>query len=184
MSEKSKGKIRQEELSYRKKNYFEEADEKERKAIFAYAEGYKAFLDAAKTEREACDYSVAAAKKAGFTEYRFGDPLKAGDKKYFVNRGKSIVVFRIGKKNLEEDEACQAAHIGALVERQYYEIVAVALFVLDVQTFAGHTAFDVNYLSRFFGGDYRLMPKQFVGYCKTVQIIRYLVYHPLTFVYD
>ena len=114
MSEKSKGKIRQEELSYRKKNYFEEADEKERKAIFAYAEGYKAFLDAAKTEREACDYSVAAAKKAGFTEYRFGDPLKAGDKKYFVNRGKSIVVFRIGKKNLEEDGMrLIASHIDA-----------------------------------------------------------------------
>ncbi len=114
MSEKSKGKIRQEELSYRKKNYFEEADEKERKAIFAYAEGYKAFLDAAKTEREACDYSVAAAKKAGFTEYRFGDPLKAGDKKYFVNRGKSIVVFRIGTKNLEEDGMrLIASHIDA-----------------------------------------------------------------------
>ena len=114
MSEKSKGKIRQEELSYRKKNYFEEADEKERKAIFAYAEGYKAFLDAAKTEREACDYSVAAAKKAGFTEYRFGDLLKAGDKKYFVNRGKSIVVFRIGAKNLEEDGMrLIASHIDA-----------------------------------------------------------------------
>ncbi len=114
MSEKSKGKIRQEELSYRKKNYFEEADEKERKAIFAYAEGYKAFLDAAKTEREACDYSVAAAKKAGFTEYRFGDPLKAGDKKYFVNRGKSIVVFRVGTKNLEEDGMrLIASHIDA-----------------------------------------------------------------------
>ena len=114
MSEKSKGKIRQEELSYRKKNYFEEADEKERKAIFAYAEGYKAFLDAAKTEREACDNSDAAAKKAGFTEYRFGDPLKAGDKKYFVNRGKSIVVFRIGTKNLEEDGMrLIASHIDA-----------------------------------------------------------------------
>ena len=114
MSEKSKGQLKQEELSYKKKNYFETASDKERKEIFDYAEGYKAFLDAAKTEREACDFSVAAAKKAGFTEYRFGDKLKAGDKKYFVNRGKSVVVFRVGTKNPEEDGfRLIASHIDA-----------------------------------------------------------------------
>lgn len=114
MSEKSKGQLKQEELSYKKKNYFETASDKERKEIFDYAEGYKAFLDAAKTEREACDFSVAAAKKAGFNEYRFGDKLKAGDKKYFVNRGKSVVVFRVGTKNPEEDGfRLIASHIDA-----------------------------------------------------------------------
>ena len=76
------------ELSYKKKNYFETANEAEKREIFSYAEGYKAFLDAAKTEREACAYAVSYAKKRGFTEYRLGDPVKAGDKKYFVNRGK------------------------------------------------------------------------------------------------
>lgn len=102
------------ELFYKKKNYFEVADKAERKAIFAYAEGYKAFLDAAKTEREACAYSVRAAKEAGFTEYRFGDELAPGDKRYFVNRGKSIVVFRVGTKNIEEDGLrIIASHIDA-----------------------------------------------------------------------
>ncbi len=43
------------------------------------------------------------AEDAGFTQYMFGDPLHVGDKKYFVNRGKSVVVFRIGSKNPEED---------------------------------------------------------------------------------
>jgi aspartyl aminopeptidase len=114
MSDKSKAKALQESLSYKKVNYFEQASEAEREEIFAYAEGYKAFLDAAKTEREACAVSVEAAKKAGFTEYRFGDKLKAGDKKYFVNRGKSIAVFRVGKKNLEEDGfRLIASHIDA-----------------------------------------------------------------------
>ena len=114
MSEKSKGKQKQEELSYKKKNYYETASKKELKEIFDYAEGYKAFLDAAKTEREACAFAIEAAKKAGFTEYRFGDALKAGDKKYFVNRGKSVVVFRVGKKNLEEDGLrLIASHIDA-----------------------------------------------------------------------
>ncbi len=115
MSEKkSKGQQLQKELSYKKKNYYETADKAEKKAIFDYAKGYMAFLDAAKTEREACDYAVKAAQAKGFTEYKFGDSLAAGDKKYFVNRGKSVVVFRVGAKNLEEDGIrIIASHIDA-----------------------------------------------------------------------
>ena len=103
MSEKkSKGQALYEELAYEKKNYFEAASKAERKKMFAYAEGYKAFLDQAKTEREACAAAVKMAQESGFTEYRFGDALAAGDKKYFVNRGKSVVVFRVGTKDLEK----------------------------------------------------------------------------------
>ena len=114
MAEKSKGQKLQEKLTYKKKNYYEVASKEEKKEIFAFAEDYKAFLDAAKTEREACAVSVALAKKQGFSEYHFGDPLKAGDKKYFVNRDKRVVVFRIGTKNLEEDGfRLIASHIDA-----------------------------------------------------------------------
>ena len=111
---KSKGQARYDELAYEKKNYFETASEEERKEMFGYAEGYKAFLDAAKTEREACAEAVRMAKEHGFTEFRFGDPLAAGDKKYFVNRGKSVVVFRVGTKDLETDGMrIIASHIDA-----------------------------------------------------------------------
>ncbi len=111
---KSKGQRLQKELSYHKQNYYELADKAERKAIFAYADGYMKFLDAAKTEREACDFAVRTAQKAGFTEFRFGDALHAGDKKYFVNRGKSVVVFRVGTLPLEEDGLrIIASHIDA-----------------------------------------------------------------------
>ncbi|MCI8499569.1 MAG: aminopeptidase [Clostridia bacterium] len=114
MADKSKGQKLQEKLSYKKTNYFEVASEQERKEIFAYAEGYKAYLDAAKTEREACAVAVEAAKAKGFTEYSFGDALKAGDKKYFVNRGKSVVIFRVGSKNPETDGfRVIASHIDA-----------------------------------------------------------------------
>ncbi len=112
--EKSAGQKMQEELCYKRKNYYEIASEEEKKEIFDYAEGYKAFLDAAKTEREACAYCVKAAREKGFTEYQFGEKLAAGDKKYFVNRGKSVVVFRVGSKNLEEDGVrIIASHIDA-----------------------------------------------------------------------
>lgn len=116
MSEKEKtaGQKKQEELVYKRKNYFETASAEEKKEIYEYAEGYKAFLDAGKTEREACAYCIEAAKAKGFTEFQFGDELKKGDKKYFVNRGKSVVVFRVGSKNLEEDGVrIIASHIDA-----------------------------------------------------------------------
>ena len=114
MAEKSKGQKLQESLSYKKKNYYEVASEAERKEIFDFAKGNMAYLDAAKTEREACAVSVAEAKKKGFTEFKFGDKLKAGDKKYFINRDKSVVVFRVGTKNIEEDGLrIIASHIDA-----------------------------------------------------------------------
>ena len=116
MAEKTKtqGQKIQEELVYKKRNYYEIASKEELAAIYDYAEGYKKYLDLGKTEREACDLSVEMAKAKGFTEYKFGDKLKAGDKKYFVNRGKSVVVFRVGSKNLEEDGfRIVASHIDA-----------------------------------------------------------------------
>ena len=100
---KSQGQARYDELAYVKKNYFEIASEEERTAMFDYAEGYKVFLDAAKTEREACAQAVKLAEAKGFTRFSFGDKLAAGDKKYFVNRGKGIVVFRVGTEDLEKD---------------------------------------------------------------------------------
>ncbi len=113
-AKKTEGQKLQESLSYQRKNYFETASKEERKEMFDYAEGYMKFLDGGKTEREACEYAVKEAKEKGFTEYHFGDHLKKGDKKYFVNRGKSVVVFRIGSKNLEEDGfRIIASHIDA-----------------------------------------------------------------------
>ena len=44
------------DLAYKRTNVYEKADEKRMKEIFDYAEGYRKFIDGAKTEREACDY--------------------------------------------------------------------------------------------------------------------------------
>lgn len=101
-------------LFYKKKNYFETANENERKKMYDYAEGYKTFLDAGKTERESCAITIKLVETKGFTEYKFGDKLEAGDKKYFNNRNKSIVLFKVGTRNLEEDGIrIVASHIDA-----------------------------------------------------------------------
>ena len=111
---KTLGQQKQDKLFYKKKNYFEEADEQTIKAMFDYAEGYKAFLDAGKTERESVNVTINLAKDNGFSEYKLGDPLKPGDKKYYINRAKSIVLFRIGTNNIEEDGIrIIASHIDA-----------------------------------------------------------------------
>lgn len=76
-----------------------------------FNEGYKKFLDAAKTEREATSFAVAAAKENGFTEFDVKKKYKAGDKVYLNNRGKSICLAVIGKKGAKEGVRISAAHI-------------------------------------------------------------------------
>ena len=101
-----------EKLSYKKKNVFEEASPEKITQIFDYSEGYKAYLDASKTEREAVETSIKMAVAAVYTEYKLGDKLAVGDKKYFNNRGKSLVAFKIGSADLEKNGIrILAAHI-------------------------------------------------------------------------
>ena len=103
MSEKSTGQAMLEKLSYSRKNVFENSDADKVKAIFDYSEGYKKYLDAAKTEREAVNATIAMAKAEGYTEYSFGDKISVGDKKYFNNRGKSVVIFKVGEDDIENE---------------------------------------------------------------------------------
>lgn len=97
---KSIGATLEEELVYTKKNFFEEADEQTVKDAYDYAVGYMKYIDDSKTEREAVKASIAYAESKGFSEYVFGDEIKVGDKKYYNNRGKSLVLFKIGKEDI------------------------------------------------------------------------------------
>ncbi len=91
------------ELSYKRTNVYEVADEKLMKAIFDYAEGYKTFLDEGKTEREVCTYVVKEAEKQGYKPFRFGQKLQKGDKVYYNNRGKNVYLIRIGTADVATD---------------------------------------------------------------------------------
>lgn len=81
------------------------------KAVMDFNEDYKKFLDHSKTERESVKSSIALAKKAGFKDLNDVKSLKAGDKVYFNNRGKALMLFVIGKKPLEEGMNILGAHI-------------------------------------------------------------------------
>ena len=90
-------------LSYKKKNVFEESSAEKIREIYEYAKGYMKFLDDAKTEREATNVSIEMIEKQGYTEYKFGDMLAVGDKKYYNNNGKSLVIFKVGEENIAEN---------------------------------------------------------------------------------
>ena len=90
-------------LSYKKKNVFEVSSAEEIKMIYEYSKGYMKFLDDAKTEREATSASIEMIEKKGYTEYKLGDKLSVGDKKYFNNNGKSLIIFKVGEENIEQE---------------------------------------------------------------------------------
>ena len=97
-----------------------------------FCESYKSFLDSAKTEREAVVTTIARAKEEGFVEYKLGMPLKAGDKIYYNNRGKAIILAVIGTEPIENGVHLAAAHIDSpridLKQNPLYEDNEVALF--------------------------------------------------------
>lgn len=90
------------ELFYQKQNIFQTSDKTQLEEIDAFAKDYIDFLNSSKTEREGCREIVKRAKQQGYSAFEFGQKLKAGDKKFYVNRDKSVVLFKIGKENLEE----------------------------------------------------------------------------------
>ena len=108
---KSKGKELQEKLFTQKKNGILKLSDAEIKKVDEFCEGYKKFLDAGKTEREAVWASVELAEKAGFTKFDATKDYKAGDKAYFVNRDKCIVLCNFGTEPLENGVHINAAHI-------------------------------------------------------------------------
>ncbi len=131
MAEKKKNELA-EKLLYKPKNGFDRLSAAEEKAMNAYCEDYKKFLDRGKTERLCVDYCVELAEKKGFKAYRAGMKLKAGDKVYHSNRGKGIMLAVIGSEGLENGANIGAAHTDSprldLKPRPLYEESEMAFF--------------------------------------------------------
>lgn len=72
---------------------------------------YKEFLDNGKTERECVLAIIEKAEKAGYKNLSTFKNLKAGDKAYIVKSDKSVALYLIGKKGLEEGLNILGAHI-------------------------------------------------------------------------
>ena len=93
------------------KNGYAELTEAQHAQMEAYISGYRGFLDNCKTEREATAYAAAKAEAYGFKALTPGMELKAGDKVYYVNRNKSVLLAVMGSKSLSEGTNICASHI-------------------------------------------------------------------------
>ena len=118
--------------SERLKNYgWRNLSEKERESIMDYAEGYMAFLDMAKTERESVETVKELAVSYGFRDIGTVEELRPGDKVYGVNRDKSIYLAVMGHAPLTEGFQAVGAHIDAprldLKQNPLYEDSGFAL---------------------------------------------------------
>ncbi len=129
---KSQAELLKEELFKNSKNGFLTASEETVTRSFEYAEGYKNFLDNAKTEREAVKAAVKIAQDSGFCEFDRSQTYRAGDKVYINNRGKSLALAVIGKESIEKGVNISAAHIDSprldLKPNPLYEDIELALF--------------------------------------------------------
>ncbi|HCD81392.1 MAG TPA: aminopeptidase [Ruminococcaceae bacterium] len=119
-------------LYYKRKNgRLVSSDETLNKAD-EYCEGYKSFLNKAKTEREAVKAAAQMAKANGFSEFCRGKAYKAGDKVYINNRGKTLALAVIGEQPVEQGVNITAAHIDSprldLKPNPLYEDTDLALF--------------------------------------------------------
>lgn len=98
-----------------RKNAWKALAEGEKAKLEAFAEKYKAYLNAGKTERECVAESVRQAKEAGFEDIavilKDGRQLKAGDRVYCNWMNKCFMAWVIGEKDITLGMNILGAHI-------------------------------------------------------------------------
>ena len=87
------------------------------KPIMAFAEEYKQFVGACKTERETAAETVRVAREAGFVDLdelcAAGAELKAGDKVYALRQNKAAAFFVVGRRPLTDGLRLICSHADA-----------------------------------------------------------------------
>lgn len=129
---KSEAQLLKERLCYTPKNAGELLDDSEWEKADLFCEGYKKFLDLAKTEREAVEVAISMAREKGFRAFDPRVQYKPGDRVFYNNRGKALVLCTIGTEPLENGVKIVASHIDApridLKPRPLYEETQLAMF--------------------------------------------------------
>ncbi|OAN13199.1 aminopeptidase [Photobacterium jeanii] len=80
-------------------------------AIEHFCDKYKHFLDIGKTERQCVKESIKQAEQHGFRPINEFAELKAGDKVYFINRNKNVVLTVVGQRPISEGIRYVVSHI-------------------------------------------------------------------------
>ena len=131
---KSPGQKLADTLFFNPKNCWEGLDAKGEREAEEFAESYKRFLDAGKTERECAAFALELLGRGGFVDIEKieGKKLGAGMKVFQNIRGKALIAAVTGKRPLDEGCAILGAHIDSprldLKQNPLYEDSGFALF--------------------------------------------------------
>ena len=126
-----------------KKNAWTKYTTKQVEEIFDFCDGYKDFMSKCKTERECVKEIVRLAKSEGYEDLediiKNNKKLKAGDKVYLNNKGKTLALFIIGSEPMESGLKILGAHIDSprldLKQNPLYEDSELSL--LDTHYYGG-----------------------------------------------
>ena len=109
---KTEGQKLTEDLSYEIKSAWNKVTNIEREQIFDFCSQYINFLNKAKTERESTQELIKLVEQKGFKDFtKINSRLKAGDKVYMSNRGKTLMLAVIGEEPIETGINAVGAHI-------------------------------------------------------------------------
>lgn len=117
--------------------------EEEKKKVFEFAEEYRKFISACKTERECVRTFVERAEAAGYLDIKKviaeGIKLESGARVYADNNGKALAMFIVGMKPMEEGMRILGAHVDSprmdLKQNPFYEDTGLAM--LDTHYYGG-----------------------------------------------
>lgn len=125
------------------KNAWNKYDDAKLAEVMQYNEGYKAYISACKTERECVKEAIRQAEEKGYKDLKKliakGKKVKAGDKVYYNNMDKALVLFLVGSEPLEKGMKILGAHIDSprldLKQNPLYEDTDMAM--LDTHYYGG-----------------------------------------------
>ncbi len=131
-NEKNEAQVLREQLFPENKHAGLRMSEEALAACGAFCDGYTAFLNTCKTEREAAAFFTAQLEAKGYVPFTPGMALKAGDKVYLNNRRKSVILATIGTAPITEGVRLCAAHIDSprldLKQHPLYEDNEIGFF--------------------------------------------------------
>ena len=101
-------------LFYEQKNGYDCISTEERVLCEEYNKGYMEYLDVSRTEREAVKEAIRLAEEAGFVPMTADmGPIQPGQKVYYNNRDKALILAVGGKKPMTAGTVIAAAHVDA-----------------------------------------------------------------------
>ena len=119
-------------LLFAPKNGYSSLSAEQKAEMEAYCKRYAAFMDACKTEREATAWTMEVAMRNGFRPITAGMTVNPGDKVFYNNRGKSIILAVIGSESLDHGANICAAHVDSprmdVKPNPLYEDAEIAYF--------------------------------------------------------